>query len=41
MRKKIQIRPNIRPQMVRLFWTINLMLFALAVWWGLYVFNNL
>jgi hypothetical protein len=41
MRKKIYMRPRIRPHMVRLFWTINLLLFALAIWWGLLCFNNL
>jgi hypothetical protein len=41
MRKKVHVRPKIRPYMMRLFWTINLLLFALAIWWGLFVFNNL
>jgi hypothetical protein len=40
MLKKQNLRPKLRTHVMRLFWSINLLLFALAIWLGTFIFNT-
>jgi len=37
----IQLRHQVRPYWVHLVWTINIVIFALAIWWGMYWWKEL
>jgi hypothetical protein len=37
----IQMRHETRPYWVHIFWTINVVIFVLAIWWGMYWWKGL
>lgn len=39
--KQIQMRHEVRPYWVHLVWTINVLIFVLAIWWGMFWWRGL
>jgi hypothetical protein len=39
--KLIHMRRTVRPYWVHIVWTINILIYVLAIWWGMFWWNNL
>jgi uncharacterized membrane protein len=39
--KLIHMRRTIKPYWVQVVWTVNILLYVLAVWWGMFWWNRL
>ena len=39
--KLVQLRDTVKPYWVHIVWTINIIMYVLCLWWGMYWWNNL